>query len=108
MDMYCSGKAARDMHMSVVAKEQSDSGKLVTLNYSPGPMDTEMQRVLRETESYDETQRELFQLMKAEGKLVDPGHSAELCVDLVLSGKYSSGDHVDYYDLVGSTRDSLN
>ena len=41
-NLYCSGKAAREMHMKVMAKEYEGDDKLLMLNYSPGPMQTHM------------------------------------------------------------------
>lgn len=37
-----------------------------TLNYAPGPLDTEMQRELRESDTLDAGARDMFAKMKAE------------------------------------------
>lgn len=44
--LYASIKAARDMFSQVLATEESG---VRVLNYAPGPLDTEMQREVRET-----------------------------------------------------------
>lgn len=46
---YCIGKAAREMHFAVLAKEQAPSPKVRVLQYSPGPLDTGMQKTIRES-----------------------------------------------------------
>ena len=66
MNMYCTGKAARKMHMRMIAKEQSHSNVLRTLSYSPGPMNTEMQREIRDTETHYKPTREFFAQMLRE------------------------------------------
>jgi hypothetical protein len=37
-----------------------------TLNYAPGPLDTDMQRELRESDTLDAGARDMFAKMKAE------------------------------------------
>lgn len=63
---YCVVKAARDMLHSVVALEHNPEASHVrTLNYAPGPLDTDMQKLIRETDSLD-SQRSTFAKMKEE------------------------------------------
>lgn len=108
--LYCLGKAARDMLHAVVAMEEaaagaaagtagSDAAAVVTLNYAPGPLDTDMQRELRESETLERGMHAAFVGMAAAGTLISPNASADKCVALVLSGAYASGAHLDYYDL---------
>ncbi|XP_071982495.1 sepiapterin reductase [Engystomops pustulosus] len=94
--LYCAGKAARDMMFRVLAAEEGD---VRVLNYAPGPLDTDMQLQAR-TQTADPEVREQLLHMKNSGKLVDPGASARKMLDLLQSGAYQSGDHVDYYDEV--------
>ncbi|CAM9237287.1 unnamed protein product, partial [Discosporangium mesarthrocarpum] len=49
---YSMGKAAREMFHRVLAKEQSAPGGVRVLNYSPGPMDTDMQREIRNSTGF--------------------------------------------------------
>ena len=107
--VYCSGKgiafhntandllpAARDMLHKVLAEEEAKSNVRV-LNYAPGPLDTEMQRITRETCS-DETLRATFAKMYEEGKLVSPDDSAQKLLLLLDEDNYTQGQHIDYFD----------
>jgi sepiapterin reductase len=100
--IYCAGKAARDIYHAVLAKEQlkfPDRRKLVTLNYAPGPLDTNMQKEIRENEQVDKETREFFKTMKDNNQLVDPNVSADKLSRLIISGSFESGSHVDFYEL---------
>jgi sepiapterin reductase len=97
--MYCTGKAAREMHHRVIAAEQASAGKVHVLQYSPGPMDTDMQKTIRESPRVDSELRQQFANMKAEGTLIPPAQSSQRGVKLAISGEYETGVHVDYYDL---------
>lgn len=54
--LYGMAKAGRDMLHAIIALESTPQTK--TLNYAPGPLDTEMQKEVRET-LYDLQQRKL-------------------------------------------------
>lgn len=97
--MYCTGKAAREMHHRVIAAEQAAFDKVRVLQYSPGPMDTDMQQTLRILPTVDSELQKQFIGMKAAGKLIPPAQSSARGVKLAISGDYESGSHVDYYDL---------
>ena len=109
--VYCSGKAARNMFHSTLASEQKQQqdGKeneeaavdqLRVLNYAPGPLDTDMQTEIRQSEGCDKDLHSYFVNSFKEGKLVDPIVSAERLLNLILEeGQFESGDHVDFYDL---------
>lgn len=97
--VYCTGKAAREMHHGVIAAEQAPAGLVSVLSYSPGPMDTGMQEAFRESPLVHPDLAQAYVKMKAEGTLVDPNQSANRGVRLALSGAFESGAHVDYYDL---------
>jgi sepiapterin reductase len=67
---YCVVKAARDMLHSVVALENASATPHVfTLNYAPGPLDTDMQAVIRETDPI-QSQRETYTKMKDEVRVL--------------------------------------
>uniref|UniRef100_A0AAV1UHB4 Sepiapterin reductase n=1 Tax=Peronospora matthiolae TaxID=2874970 RepID=A0AAV1UHB4_9STRA len=100
--MYCTGKAAREMHHRVIATEQAALDKVRVLQYSPGPMDTEMQQTIRESPVVDSGLRHQFVEMKTRGTLIPPAKSSERGVRLAISGEFDSGAHVDYYDLDSS------
>ncbi|CAK4472515.1 hypothetical protein LEN26_001260 [Aphanomyces euteiches] len=98
--LYCVFKAARDMHFRVVAIEEPN---VKTLNYAPGPMETEMNNALRTGPSTDASLQTMFQKLHAEGNMVDVNVSARLCVKHLLGSTLVSGSHVDYYDIYQST-----
>jgi sepiapterin reductase len=90
--VYCSGKAARDMLMSVIAKEG-----VRTLNYAPGPLDTNMQAEIRQC-SHQPT-RDFFIDMHLKGGLVQPKDSADVLTRLLKEDTFESGQHLDYFDV---------
>eukprot|EP01118_Nematostelium_gracile_P008839 TRINITY_DN2945_c0_g1_i1.p1 TRINITY_DN2945_c0_g1~~TRINITY_DN2945_c0_g1_i1.p1 ORF type:complete len:255 (+),score=77.27 TRINITY_DN2945_c0_g1_i1:41-805(+) len=95
--IYSLGKAARNMLMSIIDVEaKEDKKNIKTLNYAPGPMDTDMQRQMREESSHQDT-REFWTDMHKQGKLVNPNDSAAKMAK-IISGDFVSGSHVDYYD----------
>ncbi|CAK4353372.1 unnamed protein product [Aphanomyces euteiches] len=94
------GASARDMHFRVVAIEEPN---VKTLNYAPGPMETEMNNALRTGPSTDASLQTMFQKLHAEGNMVDVNVSARLCVKHLLGSTLVSGSHVDYYDIYQST-----
>lgn len=97
--VYCAGKAARDMYHRVIAAETSGEASIIkTLNYAPGPLDTDMQKQIREgVDVHKETQK-YYRDMKDKGILVPPEISAEKCLQILRLDTYESGAHVDFYD----------
>ncbi|KAL4005246.1 hypothetical protein ACER0C_004959 [Sarotherodon galilaeus] len=93
--LYCTGKAARDMMFQVLALEEPD---VRVLSYSPGPLDTAMQVEAR-SRSADPSIRKLFSDQFAEGKLLSCEASCAKLMKLLLEDSYTSGAHVDVYDL---------
>ena len=95
--VYNAGKAAREMFHQVVALEHPHDG-LRVLNYAPGPLDTDMQKEIRENDSVKEETRVYFQSLKDENKLVSPLESAVKLLHILAANKFVSGQHVDFYD----------
>ncbi|XP_056259984.1 sepiapterin reductase a [Seriola aureovittata] len=93
--LYCTGKAARDMMFKVLAEEEPD---LRVLNYSPGPLDTDMLTEAR-TRTVDPTLRKSFTDMFAQGQVLTCEQSCAKLMKLLLDDSYTSGDHVDIYDV---------
>uniref|UniRef100_A0A4W6DGD2 Sepiapterin reductase n=1 Tax=Lates calcarifer TaxID=8187 RepID=A0A4W6DGD2_LATCA len=79
--LYCTGKAAREMIFRVLAEEEPD---LRVLNYSPGPLDTAMKS---------------FSDMFAQGQLLTCEESCAKLMKVLLDDNYTSGAHIDIYDL---------
>ncbi|CAM9383869.1 unnamed protein product, partial [Ectocarpus fasciculatus] len=97
---YCASKAAMEMFMRTLAEETngSDTPSVRVLNYAPGPLRTNMQEEIRNTDTVDSGVRTWSIGADKEGTLVEPVLSAEKCAKLVVTARYSSGAHVDYYD----------
>ncbi|KYQ94257.1 hypothetical protein DLAC_04554 [Tieghemostelium lacteum] len=96
--VYCSGKAARDMLFQCIADEYKSNSKIKSLNYAPGPMDTDMQKQIRE-HTADESTRNYFIELKNSGKLVNANASASKLSNLLYENTFTSGAHIDYFDL---------
>ncbi|XP_040593259.1 sepiapterin reductase [Mesocricetus auratus] len=92
--LYCAGKAARDMLYQVLAAEEPS---VRVLSYAPGPLDTDMQQLARET-SKDPELRTRLQELKSKGELVDCGTSAQKLLTLLQKDTFQSGAHIDFYD----------
>eukprot|EP00040_Diaphanoeca_grandis_P017797 m.93300 g.93300 ORF g.93300 m.93300 type:complete len:256 (-) comp26625_c0_seq1:115-882(-) len=93
--MYAMAKAGRDMFHAVVAAESKTSK---SLNFAPGPLDTDMQKDVRET-ICDESQKKAYTEMHTGSKLVDPDDSASKLIGLLKANTFETGAHIDYYDL---------
>ena len=107
MSWYSIVRASRDILIRSIAIEQSKAPSstftLKTLNFAPGPLDTPIQKVLRAPETFSDTERaKVYQKMKAKGELIPPRTSARLLVGLLMNDRFPSGEHVDYYDIVGN------
>lgn len=78
------------------AKCTSTDAKIRILNYAPGPLEaTEMTQMLREADDLHSSLKPHYQKT-----LVDVNDSAMALMQLLHSGKFDNGQHVDYYDLV--------
>ncbi|XP_076005658.1 sepiapterin reductase b [Genypterus blacodes] len=84
MVLYCAGKAARDMMFRVLAEEEPS---VRVLNYAPGAMDTQMLQQLRRWTGI--VPRRLLSCQESAAKLVN----------LLLDNEFSSGVHLDYFDI---------
>eukprot|EP01063_Lacrimia_lanifica_P001996 TRINITY_DN11038_c0_g1_i1.p1 TRINITY_DN11038_c0_g1~~TRINITY_DN11038_c0_g1_i1.p1 ORF type:complete len:262 (+),score=100.62 TRINITY_DN11038_c0_g1_i1:53-838(+) len=98
-ELYCAGKAARNMMLRVSKEEYAQH---TFLNYAPGPMDTDMAGEIRD-EHYDAATRRQFQELKDKADIVCPYASARRLVWLLATdGAFESGAHVDYFDITDS------
>ncbi|XP_008300611.1 sepiapterin reductase [Stegastes partitus] len=93
--LYCTGKAAREMMFKVLAEEEPD---IRVLNYSPGPLDTAMQVEAR-TNTADPSIRKSFVDMFDQGQLLTCEASCAKLMKLLLEDNYTSGAHIDVYDV---------
>ncbi len=112
MSIYCSGKAARDMFHSVLAKENtqihdtkissiSDATNekrpipFKVLNYAPGACETSMTDILAECSQLDDAIHEYYSSSKKNQSLVKPDETAKKLIGLILKDEFQSGSHVD-------------
>lgn len=91
---YCSGKAAREMFFRVIAEENKD---VLVLNYSPGPVETDMTVDVQQNAVSDEISN-MYKHLRATGTILTTEQTTKRFLDIVAKGNYKSGDHVDYYD----------
>lgn len=89
---YSVGKAAREMYTQCLANELKEDGKARTriLNYSPGPLKTEMFEKLQKEGPLKET----FQKMTP----LDPYESAKKMVQILKQDKFDNAAHIDFFD----------
>ncbi|KAK9502688.1 hypothetical protein O3M35_011406 [Rhynocoris fuscipes] len=91
---YCVGKAAREMYLRTLAEENKD---LDILNYSPGPVATDMvDRLI--TKVKDGGVKESFVSMRDNQALVKSENTVAKLIAILEQNKYTSGGRVDYFD----------
>jgi sepiapterin reductase len=98
MAPYCTGKAARDMFHTCLAKE-IPSSSIKILNWAPGAVQTDMTDLIRaNSDLMDDTVATWYREAHESGSLLLPSKTAHKLVQLVLSGDFQSGAHIDYWD----------
>ncbi|XP_062289960.1 sepiapterin reductase a [Scomber scombrus] len=93
--LYCTGKAARDMMFKVLAEEEPD---VRVLSYAPGPLDTDMHLVAR-SKTADPNVRKSLSDGFSQGQVLTCEASCAKLMKLLLEDKYTSGAHIDVYDI---------
>lgn len=94
MGYYCTGKASREMFFRVLAEENPT---IDVLNYAPGPVDTDMvSEVISSTGDADI--KSMFVNLKKTGTILTVDQTTRKIMEVLESGKFESGQHVDYYD----------
>ncbi|XP_012270849.1 sepiapterin reductase [Orussus abietinus] len=93
MAYYCTGKAAREMFFKVFALEHAD---INVLNYSPGPVRTEMFHKVWNSAEGDV--KESLIGTKETMTVLTTEQTAYRLIEILKLQKYKSGDHVDYFD----------
>ena len=113
--IYSAGKAARDKYHALIAKEENEErsplpsredtsnptfarGRIRTLNYAPGPLETDMVTEIRDNIAHlDASLQDHYRKPQ-----LDPMVSARKLLRLLQQGDddaFESGAHIDYYDL---------
>ncbi|XP_076753613.1 sepiapterin reductase [Xylocopa sonorina] len=94
MAYYSSGKAAREMFFKVFALENP---QINVLNYSPGPVDTDMYHEVC-TKVSDPGVKVEFNDLLTKRTILTCEQTVNRLLMVLKEQKYKSGDHVDYYD----------
>ncbi|XP_029296188.1 sepiapterin reductase b [Cottoperca gobio] len=81
--LYCTAKAARKMMFTVLSNEEQH---IKVLSYSPGPMDTEMQK-------------DILRLTGVNNHPLPCQESVGKLMKLLLDNDFSSGAHIDFFDV---------
>ncbi|XP_040078232.1 sepiapterin reductase [Ixodes scapularis] len=92
LGLYCTGKAAREMYMRVVATENPS---VTVCSYDPGSVDTAMSK---ETLEGNEECSTCIQNAKESGRYMTPGVTANLLMRILEHGNFGSGERVVYTD----------
>lgn len=91
---YGPSRAAREMTFRILAEENED---VLVLNYSPGPVETDMTVDAQQNAGSEETSG-MFRQLRDSGTILTTEQTTKRFLEVVANGKYKSGDHVDYYD----------
>ncbi|ORX69454.1 sepiapterin reductase [Linderina pennispora] len=97
--LYAAIKAARDQLLKVAALESQGDQRVKLLSYAPGPLDNDMQEVVRTTVG-DPEQKQIYGDLHKEKKLVGMAVTAGIMCDLLDKWEFESGAHIDIYDVV--------
>lgn len=92
--LYSSGKAAREMYFKVLALEEKN---VLVLNYSPGPIDTEMTVDVQANSCSPDIQN-MFRGLREAKTILTPLQTTKRFLQILENGNFNSGDHVDFYD----------
>ncbi|XP_025833532.1 sepiapterin reductase [Agrilus planipennis] len=94
MSMYGSAKAARDLFFQVLATEEKD---IIVLNYSPGPVDTNMVQDIV-TNMKDKTVKDQFVSLLETKTILTPEQTVKKMLRILEMGDFKSGSIIDYYN----------
>jgi benzil reductase ((S)-benzoin forming) len=97
--VYCATKAAVNMTTRLVSEETRGWSKPVrAVAINPGPLDTEMQAVIRGAAESDFPEVERFRALHRERRLIDPAIAARRALDLFAQNPFPHGQFVDLKD----------
>lgn len=86
------------MYFRCLALEEADNDQMLTvLNYSPGPVQTEMTCEI-ENNAVASDIRTLFRGLREERTILQPIDTTMKFIQVIEKGDYESGANVDYYD----------
>jgi len=96
---YCAAKAGVDMWVRAVGLETADSGSVRVSSFSPGVVDTGMQKAIRQAAASDFPDSERFHQLHGQGMLQAPTDVANKLWDFATSPDWPSGSVIDIRDL---------
>lgn len=86
------------MYFRTLALEEREMNPLVTvLNYSPGPVQTEMTKDI-EINAVANDVREVFKGLRVEKTILQPIDTTMKFLKVTETGNFESGAHIDFYD----------
>ncbi|XP_022659615.1 sepiapterin reductase-like isoform X1 [Varroa jacobsoni] len=91
--LYCTGKAARKMYFDCLA---ADNPEIRILQYSPGPLETDMMTELRNCKIGSVSS--MAKNLREKGILLNTRQTVEKLCDIIDKNAFESGAHIDYYD----------
>ena len=91
---YGPGKAAREMFFRILGEESKD---ILVLNYSPGPVETDMTVYAQQNAAADETSG-MFKTLRDTGTILTTEQTTKRFLEIVAKGNYKSGSRLDFYD----------
>lgn len=91
--MYGSGKAAREIFFKVLSIEEPN---IFVINYSPGPVDTDMFNTIVNTAQSDEVKKSFKEIKDT--SVLTPPVTVNKMLDILEKGDFKTGDSIDYYD----------
>lgn len=94
MGYYCVGKASREMFFKVMAEENK---KYLILNYSPGPVLTNMTDDIINNINNEEM-RTMFTDMKQDSTMLTTEESVKKLVKVLNNRSFESGSRIDFYE----------
>lgn len=92
--LYNTGKAAREAYFKTLAAEDDS---VTVLNYSPGPLDTDMFHYVSENVIHPQA-KDVFTDIIASGRLLTCEMTTKKLLHILTEESFQSGDRVDYYD----------
>ncbi|XP_066158980.1 sepiapterin reductase-like [Euwallacea fornicatus] len=95
MSMYGCAKASRDIFFRVLALEQPN---LTVLNYSPGPVLTDMFNSICDSAQSLDLRRSFQEVRNT--SVLSASQTVTKLLNLLEEGQYKSGDTVDYFDRI--------
>lgn len=94
---YCISKAGLNMLSKCIAIENdANQQEIFVLSINPGPINTEMQKIIRTADSESIPATKKFNVMFSEGKLQRPKDVAQKLFRILEKNEYSSGDFIDF------------